>query len=124
MGIKNSLLPDKNTAYMWHVYAGHDDNDVKRWAKMLDGLQMVRPVMVTEWGFQEGVKDHFKGDANDFGKPFLKFMDQNKLHWTAWCWHPTWGPTMLKDYWKTPTPFGAFVKKALLASATSAIRPQ
>ncbi len=112
-GIRENLLPDKNTAYMWHVYGGHDDNNPKLWAKALDNLHTVAPVIVTEWGFDRSTTEHFKGNPENFGKPFLEFMESRGLHWTAWCYHPTWGPTMLTPNGKGLTEFGKFVKDAL-----------
>ena len=114
-GIKGDLLPDANTGYEWHVYGGHDGNDPAKWAEALDDLDKIKPVVVTEWGFQEDTTEHFKGTAKEFGTPFLGFMAARGMSWTAWCWHPTWTPNMLEDDWKTPTPFGAFVKGALLS---------
>lgn len=122
-GIRENLLPDKNTAYEWHVYAGHGDNDPKKWADKLDDLHKVAPVIVSEWGFQADSTGHFKGTADAFGKPFLEFMESRKMHWLAWCWHPTWGPNMLKEDWRTPTEFGQFVKDSLAKYRTTAIRP-
>jgi len=113
IGIRANPLPDKNTAYMWHVYGGHDDNKPAMWAKALDNLYKVAPVVVSEWGFDAETKEHFKGTEAAFGRPFLKFMEDRGLHWTAWCWHPTWGPTLLQNDWKSPTPYGGFVKTAL-----------
>lgn len=122
-GIRSNLLKDKNACYMWHVYGGHDDNDPARWARALDDLHTVAPVIVSEWGFQRDTTAHFKGTPDDFGKPFLEFMDKRGLHWTAWCWHPTWGPTMLESDRRTPTEFGRFVKAALAVHAKTAVRP-
>jgi hypothetical protein len=51
-GINDDPLDDPNTAYTWHVYAGHEGNDPGRWAAALDGLHETKPVVVTEWGFQ------------------------------------------------------------------------
>jgi aryl-phospho-beta-D-glucosidase BglC (GH1 family) len=113
-GIRKDLLEGKNIAYAWHIYAGHSKNDPKAWADALDDLQTVAPVLVTEWGFQPDSKEHYKGTAKDFGEPFVKdFLEEKELHSTAWCWHPYWGPPMLKDDWRTPNEFGGFVREYL-----------
>ena len=114
-GIREDLLPDANTAYEWHVYGDPVEVDEAHWERATDGLERVKPVVVTEWGFQEATDEHFKGTAEGFGKPFLRFMDERGMGWTAWCWNPEWTPNMLRDDWRTPTPFGAFVKAALAA---------
>jgi hypothetical protein len=113
-GVRQDLLSGKNVAYAWHVYAGHSKNDPKAWDDALDDLQTVAPVLVTEWGFQTGAKAHYRGGPEEFGKPFVeKFLEGHGLHSTAWCWHPTWGPPMLKQDWRTPNEFGAFVRDYL-----------
>jgi len=113
-GIRNDLLPGRNIAYAWHVYAGHDQNDPKKWAAALDDLQTVAPVIVSEWGFQQNVDRHYRGGPEDFGRPFVRdFLEAKGLHSTAWCWHPVSGPPMLRDDWRTPNEFGTFVRDYL-----------
>lgn len=122
-GIRQSPLEDRNAAYEWHVYAGHGNNDPQAWAAALDGLDRERPVLVTEWGFEEETKGHFKGTEEAFGKPFLDFIEARRMSWTAWCWHPSWGPPMLTEDWRTPTVYGAFVRDALRRLNRRADRP-
>jgi aryl-phospho-beta-D-glucosidase BglC (GH1 family) len=115
-GIREDPLPGGNVAYCWHIYASTDDNDETEWAKQLDDLQTVAPVMVTEWGFQEHTKEDFRGTVKTFGAKFVRdFLEGRRLHSTAWCWHPDWTPVMLKLDWKTPTPMGRFVMDYLAA---------
>ena len=117
-GIRASPLADPASAYAWHIYSGHDDNDPKRWAGALDDLDRVRPVLVTEWGFEPDSKQHWGGTAEEFGTPFARaFLEKRTLSWTAWCWHPEWGPHMLEPDWKTPNAFGAFVLQHLKGPA-------
>jgi endoglucanase len=113
-GIKDAPLEGENIAYAWHIYAGNDRNDPTKWAEHLDGLDQAAPVIVTEWGFQRGTDAHFKGSPEDFGNAFVKdFLNGRELSWTAWVWHPTWGPPMLESDWRTPNEFGQFVKQQL-----------
>lgn len=113
-GVRESLIDDANTAYAWHVYAGTDDDDTERWAGALDRLDEVKPVVVTEWGFAPDAKGPYRGTAESFGKPFAEqFLRGRNLHYTAWCWHPLWTPSLVEADWKTPTVFGAFVREVL-----------
>lgn len=115
-GIRRDLLPGENVAYAWHIYAGQEENDEKRWAAALDDLQTVAPVIVSEWGFQPKTREHFRGTAESFGEKFARdFLEAKGLHSTAWCWHPEWSPVMLQRDWKTPTAMGAFVLDYLRA---------
>jgi endoglucanase len=115
-GIRENPLAGENVAYCWHIYASTDDNDEKEWARHLDDLQTVAPVMVTEWGFQEKTDEDFKGSVKSFGAKFVRdFLEGRQLHSTAWCWHPDWTPVMLEADWKTPTSMGRFVMDYLAA---------
>jgi hypothetical protein len=113
-GIRNDLLAGKNIAYAWHIYAGQEENDAAAWARALDRLDTVAPVIVTEWGFQRKTREHFRGTPESFGNRFVRdFLEAKHLHSIAWCWHPEWTPAMLQKDWKTPTEMGAFVKRYL-----------
>ena len=115
-GVRQEPLEGKNVAYAWHIYAGTDEDDENEWAKHLDEVQKVAPVMVTEWGFQPNTTESFKGTAKTFGTKFVRdFLEGRHLHSTAWCWHPDWTPVMLETDWKTPTPMGRFVMRYLAA---------
>lgn len=92
---RDAPLAGDNVAYAWHVYSGHDENDVGRWAEKLDGLQTVAPVIVTEWGFDPRKQARCQGTARSFGYRWVKrFVDGRGLHSTAWCWQPHWTPSL------------------------------
>jgi hypothetical protein len=112
-GIAEQPLSDPRTAYSWHVYPGTAGGDKAKMEVLLDGLSKVRPVVVTEWGFGGG-EPHLIGDAQGFGETFARdFLARHKLHWTAWCWHPSWQPSLITEDWRTPTPFGRYVQHLL-----------
>jgi hypothetical protein len=122
-GIKDDLLEDPNTAYTWQVYAGHDGNDPSRWALALDGLDEVRPVVVTEWGFEPKANAHYRGTARTFGNKYRnRFLEGGDLHSTAWCWSPYYGPRMLKRDWSGRTTWGNFARDYLRAYNESPVR--
>lgn len=122
-GVKADLLPDAQTAYTWHVYAGHDRNDPKRWTAALDGLHRVRPVLVTEWGFEPGARAHYKGTAADFGDRFRdEILEGLGLHSTAWCFLPGWGPSLQRG-WGRRTRWGDFAFAYLNRANAQAVRP-
>lgn len=53
-------------------------------------------------------------DPYVWGPNMLGCIQEHKLHWTAWCFHPSATPRVISDWDYTPTPFwGAFVKSAL-----------
>ena len=123
-GIKDDPLEDPNTAYTWHVYAGHDENKPARWAQALDGLEAVKPVVVTEWGFEPKANAHYRGTARTFGNKFRnQFLEGRGLHSTAWCWSPYYGPRMLKRGWLGRTTWGNFAHDYLRTYNKSPVRP-
>ena len=123
-GIKDDPLSDPNTAYTWHVYAGHEGNDPARWAAALDGLHDVKPVVVTEWGFQPRAHAHYRGTAKTFGNKFRdRFLENRRLHSTAWCWSATYGPSLFKRDWRTRTVWGNFAYDYLRAHNKNPARP-
>jgi endoglucanase len=119
-GVRASPVADANVGYTWHVYAGHDGNDPALWAGKLDEVDRAFPVVVTEWGFCRACEGaHFQGSPETFGRVFLRrFLAGRGLSYTAWVWHPGWGPPMLEGDWRTPNEFGRFVKADLARGGT------
>jgi hypothetical protein len=62
-GIRDNPLPDANTAYAWQVYANSGNNDPAEWNAALDGLDKIKPIVVTEWGFDPDTTNHYNGTA-------------------------------------------------------------
>ena len=114
-GLRDSLLPDANTGYVWHVYPGHSPEE---WAGTLDDLETQKPVIVTEWGFEPDAAQHWSGTAEDYGAPFADFIDAHGLSSTAWCWNPDYGPSLRRKN-GTPTLWGQFAKDYLAQHAAS-----
>lgn len=114
-GVRASPAAGSNVAYTWHVYAGHDGNNTSRWSAHLAEVDRAHPVVVTEWGFCASCDGaHFQGTPASFGRRFANgFLEGRSLSWTAWCWHPDWGPPMLGEDWRTANQFGRFVKAEL-----------
>jgi aryl-phospho-beta-D-glucosidase BglC (GH1 family) len=123
-GIGAQPLDDANTAYAWHVYAGTDHDNPSLWLRQLDGLHLRKPVIMTEWGFEPHGTQRYRGTAEGYGAAIRALLKAQELHYTAWCWHPTWTPAMLKEDWATPTEYGQFVKDTLAqAKADTLARP-
>jgi hypothetical protein len=106
------------------VFAGHEGNDPSRWTAALDGLHTVKPVVVTEWGFQPRAHAHYRGTAKTFGIKFRdRFLQGRGLHSTAWCWSASYGPSLFKRDWRTRTVWGDFAYDYLRAHNRAPVRP-
>ena len=118
-GILNGFALDdlggNGIVYDAHVYPWKSD-----WQHKFLDVAKVHPVLLGEVGCD---KDRYEFIPPErFENPYtwapdmIACIQREKLHWTAWAFHPHCGPAMLqdtKDY--TPTPFwGAFVRTALL----------
>ncbi len=113
-GIKDNPINGYNVGYVWHAYKVQDDNYLD-WNTALDGLHEKYPVVVTEWGFEE--TGDYKSETNraNFGLPISEYIEENGLHFTAWCWHDAWKPRMFEeDNWSSLTVFGSLVNDFLL----------
>jgi endoglucanase len=129
--IADNLIAGDNIGYIWHVYPLYNAgppfqlNTIAEhqadWALHLDGLAAVAPIVSTEWGYQPDVADHWSGTTESFGTPLVSFLNSNALHWTAWIYHPEWGPPMLTEDWSGVNVFGGFVMSTL--AATTQARP-
>lgn len=106
---RNYPLWQKNLAYAWHVYPHFQR--LMPWASALGGMNRNFPVIVTEWGYDDGEGSNYRtNEFLDFPQAFPAFIAAQGLHFTAWCWHAKWKPRLLSgDHWEYLTPFGETV---------------
>jgi len=110
---------DSNLAYVAHIYPGtvpKGEDQVSQWEKLFGFLAKTYPVIVSEWGFSNGGDETTNGTLEGYGRPLLDYLDQKKIHWTAFVYHPMdmgQGQLMLESDWTTLTEFGQFVKQRL-----------
>ena len=110
---------DSNLAYVAHIYPGNvqsGDDQVALWDKSFGFLAKTYPIIVTEWGYSPNGDETTKGTLEGYGKPFLNYLDQKKISWTAFAYHPmdpSQGQMLLESDFTTLTQFGEFVKKSL-----------
>ncbi|HEY7771823.1 MAG TPA: cellulase family glycosylhydrolase [Marinagarivorans sp.] len=75
------------------------------------------PIIATEigWANENEHGAHVPTINNDhtYGPNIVAYLDQRGISWTAWCFDPSWSPTMIKNWDFEPTEQGAFFKKVL-----------
>lgn len=96
----------KNLLYAWHVYPVRGTS----WDSYTAEIRKKAPVIATEWGYDLNGDSVTLGSTEAFGVPILNFMEAQGIHWTAWCWHPQWGPPMLSGWGGAVTPFGRLAR--------------
>jgi hypothetical protein len=109
---------DANLVYVAHIYPNQvpeGEDQVSEWERLFGFLAETYPVIVSEWGFQEDGKEELsRGTLEGYGRPFLDYLDEKNIHWTAFVYHPfDMEPAMVESDWTTLTEFGEFVKKRL-----------
>ncbi len=98
--LQGHAIAGTNLIYETHPYAFKKD-----WDGSFGHVSKQYPVLLGEWGGR--VADL------DYGKRLMEYADQRGLHWSAWCFHPTCGPPLLRNWSFEPNEFGMFVRDAL-----------
>jgi aryl-phospho-beta-D-glucosidase BglC (GH1 family) len=69
------------------------------------------PIIATEIGFSVPKGTVLKDD--DYGKAIVGYLEGKGISWTAWCFDPEWGPTLLGSWNYDLTGSGEFFKQAM-----------
>lgn len=85
----------RNLVYVAHMYPEHFDQMTLRTELASAALRV--PVMVTEWGFEDGGNPILDGTIASYGDPFKSFLEAQKVGWTGWCASRSWRPTMFRS---------------------------
>lgn len=118
VGIRDNPLADPRTAYAWHAYPNSERNNPERRLQSLGGLQDVKPIVVTEWGFCVDCQDDYRATLDEFGRPLVDdIIDPLGLSHTAWCFSVGAMPNLLASDDGALSAAGAFVREVLRQSA-------
>ncbi len=116
-GILNGFaLDDKGgngIMYSCHIYPWKS-----QWQKMLLDAAAKYPILLGEVGADANKMTFMPLDQQEdwetWTPAILGLIQQHRLNWTGWCFHPKASPRMLLDWDYTPTPFwGQQAKDAL-----------
>jgi endoglucanase len=103
-GIANGYgIQGENIMYDSHCYPWKSTN----WNGSFGNVGQDYPIIVGEWG-GETTTEHLS-----YGRNLADYLRSNKFNWTAWCFHPSAGPTLIKNWNYEPTPFGELVLNEL-----------
>jgi hypothetical protein len=101
--------------YSSHVYPWKND-----WTGKVLAAARHYPVFIGEVGCPPDYKDFQfippggRAPLEGWAQDMLGFIQQHKLHWTGFSFHPKCGPNAISDWNYTPTPYwGVYVKAAL-----------
>lgn len=114
--VSNSPYSDDNLVYVVHIYPGSLDegaDQLEEWGNRFGFLTETYPVIVSEWGFEQGGDETTNGTLAKYGEALIDYLDENDIHWLAYIYHPLADPNMLETDWTTLTEFGEFVAERL-----------
>lgn len=111
-GIKDDPLADTKVMYAYHKYSVEGYNTEAVWNADLGGLLGVKPVIVSEWGYEDSdvTNPTWPGTQASYGNPFTQWLDSNNLSNLTWMYHHDWTPALIKSD-STPTLYGTFIKR-------------
>ncbi|MDF3057622.1 MAG: glycoside hydrolase family 5 [Rariglobus sp.] len=91
------------------IYACHIYPWKSQWQKMLLDAAAKYPILLGEVGADAKKMTFMPLEQQEnwetWTPAILGLIQQHKLNWTAWCFHPGASPRMLLDWDYTPTPF-------------------
>lgn len=101
--LAGKALAGENIVYDTHCYPWKSTN----WDGMFGNVGRKTAILVGEWGgnFSEGYES--------YARKLAKYLRDNKFCWSAWDFHPSAGPTLIRDWTYAPTPLGQLVKDEL-----------
>ncbi|MCA8995279.1 MAG: cellulase family glycosylhydrolase, partial [Planctomycetaceae bacterium] len=113
---KGYALEDKTghgIMYSWHTYNWHTG-----WEEKVLATAAEYPIFLGEVGADIHKMDFIPAEAQEdphtWVPDMLGFIQNHRLNWTGWCFHPKATPIMISDWSYTPTPFwGSYAKEAL-----------
>ncbi|MGE9268531.1 MAG: glycoside hydrolase family 5 protein [Verrucomicrobiales bacterium] len=106
--------PDGNgVIYSWHTYNWHTG-----WKERVAKTFAEHPVLLGEFGADikkmEFIPLDDQEDPHTWVPDMLGYLEKNRIHWTAWCFHPAATPRMIESWNYEPTDFyGKYIKEAL-----------
>lgn len=118
--LKGFALTDKSghgIIYDTHVYPWKSG-----WQEKFLNVAEKHPVLLGEVGCDSKpmsfIPPEQHKDPYAWAPNMLACIQEHKLHWTAWSFHPSATPRVIQDWDYNPTPFwGAFVRSALNGGA-------
>jgi endoglucanase len=112
--LQGYAIAGKNFIYETHPYPFKD----KDWDKNFGAVSEKFPVLMGEWGFGGRRLNNNTNNLN-YAHNLLDYVREHHLSWTAWDFHVSAGPTLIKNWNYEPTVFGQIVKDELAKAAAT-----
>jgi len=97
----------------------------KDWASLIDAAGEKYPILVGEFGCNPKEDNPEEPDDSQFPNYYeriFQWMEEHQYHYTAWDFHPSAGPSLIKNWTYEPTAHhGSFVKEYMKKTARPAV---
>jgi endoglucanase len=118
-GIRTSPIRADNIGYTAHPYPNKRPQPWPiKWEEDFGFAASRYPMIATEIGFDNGPDYGPTSLGIDYGHQITSYLESRGISWTAWCFDPQWGPTMLKSWNYDLTPAGQLFSDAMHAPPT------
>ena len=98
--------------YVTHPYANKRSRPWEpKWEEDFGFAAGRYPIIATEIGFSVPKGTVLTDD--DYGKRIVHYLEGKGISWTAWCFDPEWGPTLLGSWDYDLSDSGEFFKQAM-----------
>jgi endoglucanase len=96
-GVRTSPIRAENIGYVAHPYPNKRTQPwPPKWEEDFGFAASKYPMIATEIGFD--ISYGPKQQGLDYGHQITSYLESRGISWTAWCFDPQWGPTMLKSW--------------------------
>jgi hypothetical protein len=123
--VRLAPIAAERIAYSVHPYANKRPQPwAPKWELDFGFVAEKYPVIATEFGgFSKPLPPNGEMPAAPptgsgarnatYGPEIIKYLEGKGISWTVWCFDPTWGPTLIKNWDYELSPSGEFAKAAM-----------
>ncbi len=86
-----------NIVYVCHIYPQHGGQST--WDSWFGNSSATVPYFITEFGWRNGGSNPTSGTTSGFGTPFMAYLDNKGVSWTAWVFDTIWDPYIFDSNW-------------------------
>lgn len=117
--VKNAPINRKGIGYVSHPYPQKTAPPfIESWEKTWGYVADNYPVILTEIGFlrknDRGAHVPVIVEDLSYANAITAYAKRKGISWTAWCFDPSWAPSMISDWDYTPTWQGEFFRDVML----------
>ncbi|HBR93549.1 MAG TPA: hypothetical protein DEA90_05230 [Opitutae bacterium] len=113
--LKDNALKDpkgNGIVYSFHLYPDNDEE-----MESMSRIATKKPIFITELGAWSSENKEATAKNQEWANKAFSWLEQNQMHWAAWCFHPLASPSMLSGWDYHPSQhWGIYVKDALKTS--------